>query len=100
MTELLTFKMNNRQINLYHNRTERGAFQVFTLKNTENNTTAELWVEMECDYFEWQDWDKGFFTKDEEQKMSFSGEYFTEEIGREMMEYLQEEFTDLFPMFA
>jgi len=95
---LFTFKLEGRNTEVFLKKQPEG-WNVFTLVNPENKLTAELWVETECDYFEWQDWDKGFFTQVEEQTTQFDGTYLTDVYGQELMEYVQGEFEDLFPMF-
>ena len=87
-----------RNISVFLKKQPEG-WNVFTLVNTENKLTAELWVETECDYFEWEEWDTGFFTKREENKMLFDGQYLTDAYGEILMTTLQTSYEDLFPIF-
>jgi hypothetical protein len=100
MAELFEIEINNRIVKGFHDvKKSCDAWQVFQLINTKNNTTAELWVEKEFDYFEWQDWDKGFWDASEEYYQFSSGAYFTEVQGEDIMTYLQRTYEDLFPIF-
>jgi hypothetical protein len=98
MTELFSYTVEKNEVKVFHKK-EENDWQVFHLLNTKNNTTAELWVEKEFDYFEWQNWEDGFWTKEQEYYQFSSGVYLTESYGQDMMEYLQNEFEDLFPYF-
>ena len=100
MTELFEFEINNRTVKGFHDvKKSSDDWQVFQLLNTKNNTTAELWVEKEYDYFEWQTWDDGFWDDSEKYYQFSSGVYFTDAWGEDIREYLQRTYEDLFPVF-